>query len=190
MIFLEAFARPLLILHALGGAVVVGATTHQLLWCRAYFRGDYRRHRAEKRFVAILALAYLGAFVGGNLIYPTYKVRVRAEYFDDVRTLAEHNKLRLDHRMAPTQPNANSETNQSLPPNLSSVARTFDIKEHCVALGCAAAMALFWLSRRAHPHDVPESASLYLGLSLFACFAAWVGVLVGLYTASFRAIGT
>ncbi len=184
MIFLEAYARPLLLLHAVGGAVVVGATTHQLVWSRAYFRGDYRRHRSEKRFVAILAIAYVLSFLGGNLIYPTYKVRVRAEYFDDVRAVALAAKVRADHRLGERASQA--ATAQSL----AGVARGFDIKEHCVAFGCAAALALFWLSRRAHPHEVPTAAPLYLGLSLFACAAAWVGLLVGLYTASVRAVGT
>ena len=46
MIFLESLARPLLIGHAIAAAVLVGATTHHLLWCRHYFWGRYHRAKA------------------------------------------------------------------------------------------------------------------------------------------------
>ncbi len=182
MVSLEAYVRPLLLLHALGGAVVVGSTTHQLLWSRAYRRGDFRRHKAEKRFVTILAIAYVLNFVVGNLLYPTYKVRVRTEYFDDVRAVVAQAKLRDEQRLG-------DKVRTVVPGTLSSASRVFDIKEHCAALGCAAAVALYVLRRRAHPNEVPSSAPLYTGLSLFACVAAWTALLIGLYVTSLRAVG-
>ena len=83
VIFLESFARPLMVCHAIAAAVLVGATTHHLLWCRHYLRGSYSRVKAERRFATICAIAFVSTFAAGNLLYPTYKVRVRAEYFDN-----------------------------------------------------------------------------------------------------------
>ena len=183
MIFLEAYARPLLLLHALGGAVVVGSTTHQLIWSRAYRRGEFGRHRSEKRFVTILVIAYALNFLVGNLLYPTFKVRVRSEYLDDVRAVVEQAKLRDAQALGEPRTTV-------VPGSLSNAGRAFDIKEHCAALGFAAAIGLYVLRRRSHPHEVPAAAPLYLSLSLFACVTSWVALLVGLYVTSLRAVGS
>jgi hypothetical protein len=73
--------------------------------------------------------------------------------------------------------------------SLSPIARMFDIKEHWVALGCAASVALWILSRKAHPKDDRRTLWLYIGLSALACGAAWFGAIVGLLTASYRSVG-
>jgi hypothetical protein len=188
VIVFESWARPLLVCHALGAGVLVGSTTHHVLWCRHYLRDNYQRVRAEKRFASIVACAFVATFIFGNLLYPTYKVRVRAEYFDNPPAVAEEVKLReQQHRLvgvaaAPAPAPAGVAT-------LAPVARMFDIKEHWVALGCAASVALWILSRKAHPKDDRRFLPLYLGLSLFACATAWFGAIVGLLTASFRSVG-
>jgi len=68
VIFLESFARPLMVCHAITAAVLVGATTHHLLWCRHYLAGSYSRVKAERRFATICAIAFISTFAAGNLL--------------------------------------------------------------------------------------------------------------------------
>ena len=186
MLFAEGLARPLLICHAISAAVLVGAATHHLLWCRHYLWDRYGRIEAERRFAAISTAAFVCTFVIGNLVYPTYKVRVRAQYFDNPSAVAAEVKLRdagardigIDTPPLPA-------TVRSLSP----VAHVFDIKEHWVALGCMASVALWILSRKLHPKDEPRVLALYLGLSAVQCGTAWLGAVVGLVTASYRSVG-
>lgn len=186
MIFLEPLARPLLYVHAIGAAVLVGATTHHLLWCRHYLYGKFGHARAEKRFAAITAIAFVFTFVLGNLLYPTYKVRVRAEYFDNPPAIAEEVKLRAaQHRAV----GVDTPPLPAVVASLSPIARLFDVKEHWVALGCAASLILLVLSRKAHPRDDRRVLPLYLGLSMIQCGTAWFGAIAGLVTASYRAVG-
>lgn len=187
MLFLESVARPVLVCHAVAAAVLVGSTTHHLLWCRHYFRGRYGQVKAEKRFATIAACAYVTTFIVGNLLYPTYKVRVRAEYFDNPPAIASEVKLRAGE--AKTIANETPLAPPS-PPELSRISHLFDIKEHWVALGCAASVILWLLSRLAHPREHRRVLSLYVGLAAFACGAAWLGALVGLLTASYRSVGS
>jgi hypothetical protein len=186
VLFLESLARPILICHAVAAAVLVGATTHHLLWCRHYLHDRYAQIKAEKRFATIAACAYVTTFVIGNLLYPTYKVRVRAEYFDNPPAIAAEAKLRASEHRAVTETESASGTTL---PDLTRVSHLFDIKEHWVALGCAASILLWILSRKAHPREHRRVLTLYLGLAAFACGAAWLGALVGLLTASYRSVG-
>jgi hypothetical protein len=73
--------------------------------------------------------------------------------------------------------------------SLSPIARLFDIKENWVALGCAASLALWILSRKLHPQDDARVLPLYVGLSAVQCGTAWFGAVVGLMTASYRSVG-
>ncbi|HEX9102602.1 MAG TPA: hypothetical protein VF997_10375, partial [Polyangia bacterium] len=59
MLFLESLARPLLIVHAIAAAVLVGATTHHLLWSRHYLFGRFNRYKAERTFAWVGAAAFL-----------------------------------------------------------------------------------------------------------------------------------
>jgi hypothetical protein len=187
VLFLEPIARPLLILHCIAAAVLVAATTHHLVWCRGYFFGRFQRYKGERRFALVACAAFLITFVLGNFLYPTYKVRVRAEYFDNPAAISEEVKLRATQRqlvgLKPTAPVL------TVGLSLSSIARAFDIKEHWVAIGSAASLVLLLLSRRAHPKDHPRVLPLYLGLVMIVCASAWFGALVGLLVTSYRSVG-
>jgi hypothetical protein len=186
VLFLESLARPLLICHAIAAAVLVGATTHHLLWCRHYLWGRYGQVKAERRFATICALTFVATFIAGNMLYPTYKVRVRAEYFDNSPAIAEEVKARVaQHAIVGVAPTPETSVVASLSP----IARMFDIKEHWVALGCAASVALWILSRKLHPKDDRRVLPLYVGLSMVQCGTAWFGAVVGLVTASYRSVG-
>jgi hypothetical protein len=157
----ESAARSLLVAHALFGAAVVALTTHHLVWI---IRSRGARTRGEPRFALLASGALFVAFSLGCAIYPTYRVRVRAEYFDA------------------RQPGI------ARPASLERAARVFDMKEHVVALAFMASVALLWLSRRSDPAD-PTVRVPYLALAWCVCLASWFGVVVGLYTASLRSVG-
>ncbi|HJZ86529.1 MAG TPA: hypothetical protein VKN99_15215 [Polyangia bacterium] len=157
--FAQEWARPLLVVHALSAAVLVASATHHLIWCRGYLRGRFGRVAQERLFAAVAALAYAVTFSLGLLLYPTYKLHVRAEYLD-----------RADV-------------------GLSWVARLFDVKEMWMLVGVAIAGGLFYLSRRAHPRDQPRVAPLYLGLSVLLCLSVWGAALMGLTVVSYRGVG-
>ena len=74
----DAAARWVLVLHTALGVACVGAATHLVLWLRHYLRGQHGRRRAVVRFAWIVLALQVGAFVAGNVMYPTYKVEVRA----------------------------------------------------------------------------------------------------------------
>ena len=135
-----------MVCHAIAAAVLVGATTHHLLWCRHYLRGSYGRAKAERRFATICAIAFVTTFALGNILYPTYKVRVRAEYFDNSAAIAAEVKLlAANHRALGLAPKPAPEV--ALVQSLAPIARLFDIKEHWVALGCMASIALWEIGR-------------------------------------------
>jgi len=185
VLFLENQARLLLLLHAIGAGVLLGAATHHLLSCRRYLGGDFRAARGERRYARLVALGYLATFAIGLCEYPAYRVRVRAEYFDAPAAVAAEVALRSEaaRRLGSAAAPA------AAPGGLAWVARLFDVKEHLSALGVAAALALWALSRFAHPIARPRLALPYLALSLLVCATAWTAALVGVLTASYRAVG-
>jgi hypothetical protein len=185
VILLERHARLLLLLHAVGAGVLLGAATHHLWACRRYLRGDFGAARSERRYAQVVAAAYLATFAIGLLEYPAYRVRVRAEYFDAPEAVGAEVALRSEaaRRLGSLPVVAAG------PGGLSWVARLFDVKEHLSALGAAAALALWVLSRLGHPVARPRLSLPYVGLSLLVCTSAWTAALVGVLTASYRAVG-
>jgi hypothetical protein len=169
-VLLETHARLLLVVHALLGGTLVALTTHHLVWI---IRSRGTRRTGEPRFAFLASLFFCLAFALGSLVYPTYRVRVRAELLDAPAAIAREVGARA------------TRTPSLSPPR---VARLFDVKEHLVALGLFASLALFWLSRRTSPTD-PDARLLYVALGTFCCATTWCGVVIGLYTASIRAVG-
>jgi hypothetical protein len=172
----ENAARLLLVAHAVLGAAVVALTTHHLVWI---IRSRGARTRGEPRFALLASGALLGAFSLGCAIYPTYRVRVRAEYFDAREAHDEARAVTAKHRVAAAPPSMVS---------LERAARIFDMKEHLVALVFMASVALLWLSRRVDPSEL-SGRTQYLALGWCVCLASWFALVVGLYTASLRSIG-
>ena len=81
-LFLEPWARALLVIHALGAMALLGAVTHQGILAVGYLSGYTARHRLEATYVRIVAWLYPAVFALGALAYPTYRVRIRAAVFD------------------------------------------------------------------------------------------------------------
>lgn len=81
-VFLYGARRLLLVLHAGGSIVLIGAATHHALSMRHYLRGRFVGVAREKLWAKITAAAYLVTFVLGAMLYPTYRYHVRGLYLD------------------------------------------------------------------------------------------------------------
>ncbi len=183
----------MLVLHTALGVAAVGAATHLVLWSRGFLRGAFGRLSAARRFAWIVLVLQLLAFVAGNVMYPTYKVEVRTAYLENREAIAddhashERQLARVASREgtpAP-QPTATSE----LVHRAAGAARWFDIKEHWIALGILASLALvlvlsFWQPRTAGR----ELAPVVFGLAVTVAGTVWLGAVIGVLTATWRAV--
>jgi hypothetical protein len=180
VVLLEPYARLLLVLHAVLGAALVAASTHLVVWMRGYLRGDFARRRAVRRFSAIAVVLFGLAFIAGNLAYPTYKIRVRAGYLENPPAVAAD----LEQRGAPP-----GQVEGALA-STARIARWFDVKEHWAAVGLILSIACAVILRFWDPiRDGAAIAPVVLGLAVGASATAWLAAIVGLVTASYRAIG-
>ena len=188
MILLEDHGTLLVVIHAVLGAATVALSTHLFLWLRKWTAG--RGRGPGVRWFAIVApLVYLAQFALGNLIYPAYKVRVRAEYLDLPSAVAAEAQLR-DKARAEIHARAGAPPPAPRPDDpllTSQIARIFDIKEHWAAVGLplmfAAALLIFvWDPKR----DGRAARGLLLFTSGGAAACAWLAALVGLYVTAVR----
>ena len=183
----------MLVLHTVLGAAAVGAATHLVLWSRGFLRGRFGRLSAVRRFAVILLVLQLGAFIAGNAMYPTYKVEVRTAYLENREAIVADQAARAEQlarvaqrEAAPVpRPTATSE----LVRRAAAAARWFDVKEHWVALGILASLALvlvlaFWDPRAAGR----ELAPVVFGLAVVVAATVWLGAVIGILTASWRAV--
>jgi hypothetical protein len=181
VLFLESHARLLLVVHAALGAALVAASTHLVVWMRGYLRGRFERRRAVRRF-SLIAVALFGLnYTVGNLVYPTYKVRVRAGYLENPSA------VEADLRARGASPDAVDDALDTT----ARVARWFDVKEHWASVGLMLSIACAVILRFWDPvRDGRDIAPVVFGLALGAAATAWLAALVGLVTASYRAIGS
>jgi hypothetical protein len=197
----ESAARWVLVLHTGLGVAAVGAATHLVLWMRKYVRGQHGRRKAVIRFAWIVLALQLGAFAAGNLMYPTYKVEVRAAYLENASAITADQETRARElgRIAdregiePSQPTATVEIVR----RAAAAARWFDIKEHWISLGILVSLALLVILTRWDPRTVPNTvpntgqsviAPIVLTLAVISAGTIWFGAVVGVLTASWRAV--
>lgn len=196
MLFLEGAARLLLVLHAILGAATIAVATHLVLWTRKALRGQGRRLAGLRWFGAVLFGLFALQFAVGNLVYPTYKVRVRGELFDlphaaldDLRVRAAA-RAELLAREGRAEASAPAEATEE-PPQLPRVARLFDVKEHLVALALPLAFAACVLAFAWNPdRDGPAAGRLLYGCALVVAATVWFAGIVGVVVASYRAVGS
>jgi len=183
----------MLVLHTALGVAAVGAATHLVLWLRTYIRGASGRRRAVVRFAWLVLLLQIGAFVAGNIMYPTYKVEVRAAYLENggAITVAEQAKAKELARIAERegaeapQPTATVEIVR----RAAQAARWFDVKEHWIALGILVSGALIVLLSLWDPTGEGRViAPIVMGLAVIAAGTVWLGAIIGVLTASWRAV--
>ena len=189
----EAAARVLLVLHTVLGAAAVGAATHLVLWSRGFLRGQFGRLVAVRRFAAIVLVLQLGAFGAGNAMYPTYKVEVRTAYLENREAIARDQaaraaqlaRLALREGAGVPQPTATSD----LIRRAAAAARWFDVKEHWVALGILASLALVLVLALWDPRTAGrELAPVVVGLAVVVAATVWLGAVIGVLTESWRAV--
>jgi hypothetical protein len=195
VVALESHAHLLLVLHGVLGATTVAVTTHLAIWMRRSLRGPVPLVPGVRWFATAALIVYAAQMVLGNLLYPSYKVHVRAEYLElasaqmaEVRLRREAHAEVLQRAGQPVAAPADEADDE--PPRLTAVARAFDIKEHVVALALplvAAACALAWAWRP--ESDGPASGRLLYAIAIAAALASWLGALVGLIVTSYRSVG-
>jgi hypothetical protein len=189
----EAAARWMLVLHTALGAAAVGAATHLVIWSRGFVRGEFGRLRAVKRFAWIVLVLQVAAFAAGNVMYPTYKVEVRAAYLENSVAIVagqDSHQRALDRVAAREAAPAPAVTaTGEMVQRAAGAARWFDIKEHWIALGILASLGLvlvlsYWDPRSGGRELVP----IVLGLAIIVAATLWIGAVIGVATASWRAV--
>jgi len=183
----------MLVLHTALGVAAVGAATHLVLWSRGFLRGSFGRLRAARRFAWIVLALQLAAFAAGNVMYPTYKVEVRTAYLENREAIvaaqaAEQSQLERIAAREGTHAGQPTATAQ-LVRRAAQAARWFDVKEHWVALGLLASLGLvlalaFWDPKTAGR----ELAPVVFGLAVVIAATVWLGAIIGVLTASWRAV--
>lgn len=81
-IFLESWAKPLLVAHALVAVALAGSVGHLGFECWKVVRGRVRNAWLLRVHARIGFVLYVLQFAIGAAAYPIYRVRVRHEYFD------------------------------------------------------------------------------------------------------------
>ncbi len=185
-------ARILLVLHTALGVSAVAAGTHLVIWLRRYLRGAAGRRRAVLKFAWIFFALQLCAFVAGNLMYPTYKVEVRTAYLENVPAFTAQEEL---HAKAVTNVEAKfgqvleAPATEDLVKRAAKAARFFDIKEHWIALGLFVSGGLLLLLVMWDPYrDGMALAPIAMGFAILACGTVWLGAIIGVLTAAWRAV--
>lgn len=196
MLFAEATGRWLLVLHTITSVATIGAATHLVIWMRGFARKDVRRHKAVRKFALIALALYAANFVLGNVMYPTYRTAVRAEYFDSPSAVVDDALRRGEEaaRRAPDaarDPAAADAAAHARAAGATRAARWFDVKEHWVALGLAVLAALVLVLVVWSPREDADGAMIapYLfAMAIAAAAAVWFAGIVGVLTAAWRAI--
>lgn len=189
----ESAARWVLVLHTALGVAAVGAATHLVIWLRRYVRGQFGKRRSVLRFAWIVLALQVGAFIAGNVMYPTYKVEVRAAYLENASAITADRAARAREleRVAAregTEPREQPATVEIVR-RAAAAARWFDIKEHWIALGIVVSIALLVILSRWDPRAHGTTiAPVVTTLAVIAAGTVWLGAVIGVLTASWRAV--
>ena len=184
-------ARLLLVLHTAIGVSAVAAGTHLVIWLRRYLRGTGSRSSTLKFAWWFFALQ-LGAFVLGNAMYPTYKVEVRTAYLENQPALIAqenaHAKALDDAAVRGRGDLREQPATQDLVKRGAKAAKWFDVKEHWIALGILMSAAVLFVLKMWKPEDSPVLSPLVLTMAAIAAATTWLGAIIGVLTAAWRAI--
>jgi hypothetical protein len=189
----ESAARWLLVLHTALGVAAVAAATHLVVWLRPYLRGQFARHRAVRRFAWIAFALHGTGFLVGNVMYPTYRIEVRAAYLEtttavtadlvsrqgELTSVAAKEGVAVPQRAAP----------QDIARQAAKASRWFDVKEHWIVLGLFGSAGLvlilvFWDPKSDGVALVP----VVFGLSTIVAGTLWLAAIIGVITSAWRAI--
>lgn len=90
MIVFESLAKPLLFVHLVAAFVALASSIHCLVRLILLHRLKFPVMGPIRLHARTMALAYTVAMALGVIIYPTFRVRVRAEYLDAARPFVVH----------------------------------------------------------------------------------------------------
>jgi len=82
VIIFEPYSKLILFFHLLSAIVATASAIHLAMRFTMALRGRKGLFRIKKVHAQILAVSYTFSFVLGAMLYPTFRVRVRHEYFD------------------------------------------------------------------------------------------------------------
>ena len=184
-IFAESLATPLLVVHTVLAAAAIGAATHAALWLRRHVR-DGARVRAVRRFGVITASLMAATFAVGLVIYPTYRTRVRHEFLDNPAAIAA--TLTATRAARPTSEPATPDEVTAAIERGARIARWFDVKEYLALIGLLAALALALILRAWNADAARALGSVVIGLALVVALCGWLTAIIGVVTASVRAV--
>jgi hypothetical protein len=216
MVLFEEYAAVLLPIHAIFALLTVALSTHLALWLRKYCRGQYGKRRATLRFAVLSTSAYAITMCLGMALYPTYKVRVRAEYLEnpsrihrDTEQEAKSRKMTRDqdievrrYRSAASEgPGDGTDETAEQPAEdvatradakverAAKLIRWFDVKEHWAVLGLLLSCAVCGILLAWKPDKGSASiAKAVTAMAVGAAGIAWAAALIGLMTAAARSV--
>jgi hypothetical protein len=81
-VFLDGYAKPLLVLHALAAFALCGACTHQAIIGIGLLRGRLHLGRLARIYAQLIGALFIVAFGVGLLMYPHYRYHVRGLFLD------------------------------------------------------------------------------------------------------------
>jgi hypothetical protein len=189
----EGAARWLLVVHTAIGVTAVATGTHLVIWLRRYLRGAAGRRRAVLTFAWLFFGFQLAAFVAGNAMYPTYKVEVRSAYLENAQAIVDSQAVHA-RALEKLETREHGEVDElsataELVKRAAQAARWFDVKEHWVALGLFASAAVVLVLSLWKPEDEASPiAPFVLGLATLACATTWIAAIIGVLTATWRAV--
>jgi hypothetical protein len=194
----DGAARWLLVLHAILSVATVASVTHLVVWMRGYPRGNTARHRAVRKFAVIAVAIYGTNMIVGNVVYPSYRVAVRAEYLDapnavadDMqRRAAQRARMLAEHDLSdPRTAGDVARAARSRAEAATAASRWFDIKEHWVALGFALLAGLTLILVVWSPKQDGDAISgMTFLMALGVGVVTWLAGIVGLLTVAWRAV--
>jgi hypothetical protein len=213
VLFAEDHALLFLVIHAVVGGALVAATTHLVVWMRGFPRGRVTRMRGVRRLAAISLALFAVTFVSGNVLYPTYKIRVRGEYLEEGTAVIRDYRNRMSARelfrarnaQRPDAPDArppdtaaaapedfarDEPAEAHLPRRTAKIARWFEVKEHWVALGLALSAGCLLLLLLCDPRKSGRNmvSPVAFGFALGAATSAWLGAVIGILVAATRSV--
>lgn len=187
----EAAARWLLVLHTALGVAAVGAATHLVIWLRRFGRGRGTR-RAVLRFGWVTLVLQVAAFAVGVVMYPTYKVEVRAAYLENASALVAAQEARQAATAQVMIREHGTPESAPFPTDLvrsaAQAARWFDVKEHWVALGILVSAALLLILSRWPPDRQPVVTTTATALAAISAATLWLAAVIGILTTAWRAV--
>ncbi len=193
MLLSDGVARLLLVLHTVLAVAAVAAATHLLIWLRRSIKRSDARFASTKRFASYALVLHFAAFVVGNVMYPTYKLRVRVAYLENPVAIStdlarrDADRARIEATAPPSAAADGSRTDAQALAG-ARIARWFDVKEHLLAFGLGALLAVWLITRRWQPQFDDGIGIVVVSLAGFAAVTGWVGAIIGVLTAAWRAI--